>query len=119
MGAGTSALHFIDGSHTCIYYYRPLQHIAVPWVLHTHNNQHSKLLCLRSVVSVRITLTGVVGTGIDAVANVDTAADVARAVCIIGRGKYMSRRGSLCSMCIRIKWDMKGTGGKCRTVFSV
>ena len=33
MGAGTSALHFIDGSHTCLYYSRPLQHIAVPWVI--------------------------------------------------------------------------------------
>ena len=33
MGAGTSALHFIDGSHTCLYYSRPLQYIAVPWVI--------------------------------------------------------------------------------------
>ena len=33
MGAGTSALHFIDGSHTCLYFSRPLQHIAVPWVI--------------------------------------------------------------------------------------
>ena len=33
MGTGTSALHFIDGSHTCLYYYRPIQHIAVPWVI--------------------------------------------------------------------------------------
>ena len=45
MGAGTSALHFIDGSHTCLHYYRPLQHIAVPWVLHTHTitntNRHT------------------------------------------------------------------------------
>ena len=36
MGAGTSALQVIDGVHRCLYYYRPLQHIAVPWVIHTH-----------------------------------------------------------------------------------
>ena len=42
MGAGTSALQVIDGSHTCLYYSRPIQHIAVPRVLHTHNNQHRK-----------------------------------------------------------------------------
>ena len=48
MGAGTSALHFIDGSHTCLYYYSSLQHIAVPWVLHTHTitntERHTYLL---------------------------------------------------------------------------
>ena len=36
MGAGTSALQVIGGVHRCLYYYRPLQHIAVPWVIHTH-----------------------------------------------------------------------------------
>ena len=35
MGAGTSALQVIDGSHTCLYYSLPIQHISVPWVLHT------------------------------------------------------------------------------------
>ena len=35
MGAGTSALQVIDGSHACLYYYLPIQHITVPWVLHT------------------------------------------------------------------------------------
>ena len=30
MGAGTSALQVIDGVHTCLYYSRPIQHIAVP-----------------------------------------------------------------------------------------
>ena len=33
MGAGTSALQVIDGSHTCLYYSRPIQHIAVPRVV--------------------------------------------------------------------------------------
>ena len=36
MGSGTSALQVIDGVHTCLYYYRPIQHIAVPRVIHTH-----------------------------------------------------------------------------------
>ena len=35
MGAGTSALHFIDGSYACLYYSLPIQHISVPRVLHT------------------------------------------------------------------------------------
>ena len=30
MGAGTLALQVIDGVHTCLYYSRPIQHIAVP-----------------------------------------------------------------------------------------
>ena len=30
MGAGTSALEVIDGVHACLYYSRPIQHIAVP-----------------------------------------------------------------------------------------
>ena len=34
MGAGTSALQVIDGVHTCLYYSRPIQHIAVPRVIH-------------------------------------------------------------------------------------
>ena len=50
MGAGTSALHFIDGSHTWLYYSRPLQHIAVPWVIQfnaytlivTHTHTHTE-----------------------------------------------------------------------------
>ena len=33
MGAGTSALQVIDGVHTCLYYSRPIQHIAVPRVI--------------------------------------------------------------------------------------
>ena len=35
MGAGTSALQVIDGSYACLYYSLPIQHISVPWVLHT------------------------------------------------------------------------------------
>ena len=25
-----------DGVHTCLYYYRPIQHMTVPRVIHTH-----------------------------------------------------------------------------------
>ena len=28
----------IDGVHTCLYYYRPIQHMTVPRVIHTHTN---------------------------------------------------------------------------------
>ena len=41
MGAGTSALQVIDGVHRCLNYYRPLQHIAVPWVIHTHTTTNT------------------------------------------------------------------------------
>ena len=30
MGVGTSAMQVIDGLHTCLYYSRPIQDIAVP-----------------------------------------------------------------------------------------
>ena len=28
----------IDGVHTCLYYCRPIQHMTVPRVIHTHTN---------------------------------------------------------------------------------
>ena len=32
-GGGHFRPAVIDGVHTCLYYYRSIQHIAVPWVI--------------------------------------------------------------------------------------
>ena len=35
-GGGHFSPAVIDGVHTCLYYSRPIQHIAVPIVIHTY-----------------------------------------------------------------------------------
>ena len=42
MGDGHSSPAGIDGSYACLYYSLPIQHISVPWVLHTHTPENTR-----------------------------------------------------------------------------